>query len=127
MGASAALNVLPVNITRAAIEDSAILTGGENLTISADSEHSVFTTVKAGAAGGTAVSPAVGVAFINDYTISAIGESGNAIDVTGNVKISSSHRGTALTTVDASVAGEKVAVGAAVGVNIILDSNRDNN
>ncbi|MCK9231126.1 MAG: hypothetical protein M0P18_10660, partial [Syntrophales bacterium] len=123
VGASVALNVLPVNITRAEIEDTAILTGGNNLTLSASSDHAVLTTAKAGAAGGTAISPVVAVAYVEDATTARFGTlAGSALSLAGNVTVQASHTGAAHTTVDASVAGDKVAVGAAVGIAIIDSS-----
>ncbi|MFA5028798.1 MAG: hypothetical protein WC713_13085, partial [Candidatus Methylomirabilota bacterium] len=123
VGASIALNVLAVNVTRAEIEDTAVLTGGNDLTLTADSHHSVWTTVKAGAAGGTAVSPAVAVAYVENDTTARIGAlSGSTLHPTGNVTVQATHTDTAQTTADASAAGDKVGVGAAVGISIIVDA-----
>ena len=75
VGASIALNVIAVNNTRAEIEDTAILTGGHNLILTADSSHSVFTTVKAGAAGGGRGKPCGSGGFYNDNTTARVGGS----------------------------------------------------
>jgi hypothetical protein len=124
VGASIALNVLPVDVTRAEIEDTAVLTGGDDLTLVADSHHAVWTTAKAGAAGGTAVSPVVAVAYVENDTTARIGAESDAstLNLSGNVSVQARHSTTAQTTADASVAGEKVGVGAAVGISIIVDS-----
>ncbi|MBV1719790.1 MAG: hypothetical protein KMY51_07260 [Desulfomicrobium sp.] len=124
VGASIALNVLPVNVTRAEIENTALLTGGDDLTLVADSHHAVWTTAKAGAAGGTAVSPVVAVAYVDNDTTARIGSESHAstLTLTGGLTVQARHTATAQTTADASVASDKVGVGAAVGISIIVDA-----
>jgi hypothetical protein len=96
----------------------------DDLTLVADSHHAVWTTAKAGAAGGTAVSPVVAVAYVDNDTTARIGSESHAstLNLTGGLTVQAKHTATAQTTADASVASDKVGVGAAVGISIIADS-----
>ena len=123
VGASVALNVIPVNVTRAEIEDGAIISGGHDLSLSSVSGHSVTTYVEAGSAGGTAVSPAVAIDFVKNDTTARVGTlSGSTLAVSGDVSIEASHTGTVVMDANATAAGEKVAVGAVLGINVVVDS-----
>src|SRR4029077_11352945 len=81
IGASAAIQVLTDNVTRAAIENetggatfSCGLAGCGALTLSADSHHDVSTEDKAGSASGTvALAPSVSLAIVEDQTSAHLG------------------------------------------------------
>lgn len=76
VGASVAINPVLDNVTRAEIEDGAVISGGADVTIEAISSDTVTTVVKAGSAGSsTAVSPAVGITIVQHTTIARVGSS----------------------------------------------------
>ncbi|MHC5862008.1 beta strand repeat-containing protein, partial [Nostoc sp.] len=122
VGASIGLNLLLSNPVRAEIEDSVTLSGSGALTLNAKSDRIVTTTVEAGSSGGTAVSPAVAVAIINNDTTARLGAGTGTLNLSGDVNIKAEHTGAVLTSGDATAAGEKVAVGAIVAVNVSTDN-----
>jgi len=75
--------------------------------------------VKAGASGGKAIAPAVGIAVILPETKARIG-TGAAITANGNVLIEASYGASIDATGDADSAGSSVAVGAIIAINILL-------
>ena len=72
IGASVAINVA-TNSTRAEIEDGAVLSGANDLTLTATGKHAATTEAKGGAAGGTAVTPVVAIAVANNDTLARLG------------------------------------------------------
>ncbi|MGN6127474.1 MAG: beta strand repeat-containing protein, partial [Humibacter sp.] len=119
VGASVAINVLTDNVTRAEVEDGAVLTGGRNVTLSATSSDPVTNSVTAGSAGSSvAVSPAVGINIVSPVTIARLG-TGGALTATGAVQLTATHTGSASVTGDANAAGNGVAVGAIIALNIL--------
>ncbi|MDZ4169923.1 MAG: hypothetical protein U1E26_09770, partial [Coriobacteriia bacterium] len=120
VGASIALNVITPAETRAEVEDGATLTGGNNIEITAASGRRVWTSTMAGASGGNAVAPSVAIAIVLDKTTARLGRSATGLTATGNVKVASSHASQIDTVADGNAKSEGIAVGAAVGVNVIL-------
>jgi len=110
--------VLTDNIVRAAIEDGAHFTGGKNLTISAAFHHDVGTEDKAGTEGGVAISPSVSIAIVNDKTSAYLGTD-PLLTVTGDAIIQAKDETGSSTDSNASAAGNDVAIGAAVSINVI--------
>ena len=131
IGASVALNILTDGQTIAQVADGAGLTGGHDLDVYATSSRIVMSSVAAGSAGGTAVSPAVAVAYVNNTTTAALGTTtGAPLSLSGDATIQAMHTGTTEATGNADAASSGVAVGATVGVNIANDNtsaatNRD--
>ncbi len=103
------------------MDDGATLSGGGNLTVSAEATRTVTTTVQAGSSGGVAVSPAVAIAIVNNTTTARLG-TGNVDVIGGDASITATHAGTVTTTGDATAAGNSVAVGATVAVNVATDT-----
>ena len=123
IGASASINVLTGNITKASIEDAATFTcdvaGCGVLSITSDMRHDVSTEDKAGSAGGTlALSPAVSISIASDNTTAHLG-TGAALKFTGAATISADEEMTSSLKTDASAGGKNVAIGAAVAINLI--------
>ena len=119
VGASVAINVLDKGDTSATVANGATITGGTTFTVSAIATQKVTTTVKAGAKGGPAIAPAVGIAIVLPETIASIG-TGAAISASGNVTINASYTSEVKTSGDADAAGTSVAVGAIVAINVVL-------
>ncbi|MDZ4169925.1 MAG: hypothetical protein U1E26_09780 [Coriobacteriia bacterium] len=119
IGAAVATNVL-LSDTRAEIEDDAVITGGGDYAINAVSGHWVWTATEAGATGGTAISPSVAVAVVIDKTTARLGRSATGLSATGNVTVASKHSAQIDTVADGNAKSAGIAVGAAVGVNVIL-------
>ncbi|RUT07776.1 hypothetical protein DSM106972_020360 [Dulcicalothrix desertica PCC 7102] len=122
VGASIGMNLLLKNSVRAEIEDNVILSGGGSLTLDAKSERAVTTTVEAGSSGGVAVSPAVSIAIVNNDTTARLGAGAGTLDLSGNVSIKAERIGSVITEGNATAAGDKVAVGAIVAVNVVKDN-----
>lgn len=123
VGASIGLNLLLTNPVRAEVEDTVTLNGGGSLKIGANSTRLVRTNTSAGSASDSvAVSPAVAIAIVNNDTIAKLGAGAGNLNLTGSVNITASHSGSVITKGDADAAGEKVAVGAIVAVNVSKDN-----
>ncbi len=91
-GASYGLSVAD-HTTRAALENGALLTGVNNLTLTSTSVNDVTTRVKAGAAGGISIAAAVAHTIANEDTVAILG-TGTSLNVGGNLSMTSDHRGT---------------------------------
>ena len=123
VGASIGLNLLLSNPVRAEVEDTVTLNGGGSLKIGANSIRLVKTNTSAGSASDTvAVSPAVAIAIVNNDTIARLGAGAGTLNLTGSANILAAHSGSVITVGDADAAGEKVAVGAIVAVNVSKDN-----
>ena len=119
IGASAAIQVLDDNITRAAIEDNAVFSGGANLEISASARRDIETEDKAGSEGSTlALSPSVSIAIVNDKTSAYLG-SGALLTVSGDATIEAEEELSSSLDANAKAGGPDVAIGAAVAVNVV--------
>lgn len=120
IGASVAVNVA-TNESRAALEDAGQIHGAGNLTLSATGAHAMTTTAEAGAEGGIGLTPVVAVSVADNFTTARLG-TGAALTLGGALEISATHSGRTTTSAAAEVAGEKVAVGASVAVNVVSDA-----
>ena len=115
IGASVALNILDTNVTRAEVEDTAVLTGGGSVSLSATAGHTVGTTAEAGSAGGSvAISPSVAISIADNETTASIG-TGGVLDASGTVDVSATHSSSVTTLSDGSAAGG-VGVGNLLGI-----------
>ncbi|MDX2257029.1 MAG: hypothetical protein NW214_16060, partial [Pseudanabaenaceae cyanobacterium bins.39] len=121
VGASFALAV-ENNTSEAIIQDNVTLSQIGAVSLTANSDNSNENTVQAGAAGGTAVSPAVAMAIVANDTLATIGNAGTSgLLAIGSLEAKANHKGKAVTTADATAAGGKVAVGAALALNFVND------
>ena len=78
--------------TRAEIENGTALTGGDDVTVTAAAWREVDTKVEAGTAGGTAITPVVGLVILkDDKAMARIGTSATALTLTGNLKVAAAH------------------------------------
>ena len=122
VGPSIALNVVNNNITRAKIEDTAIVTNTHDVAVTAMADHLVRTKAEAGAAGDVAFSPSVAISIVDNETIGRLGTNTTTLDASGLVNVAADHTSVVETTADAAAAGSDVGVGAAVGVAVTDDT-----
>ncbi len=121
IGASVAINI-PDHTTRAAIEDSAVVTGVDDLTVSAISDHDVTTEATTAAAGGTAVAAVVALVIANDDTIAELG-TGSTLVTTGNVTLTADHTGSVQTKAKGDAEGTgSAAIGAGLALNTVNEN-----
>jgi hypothetical protein len=120
VGASIAINVLVPNHTTASIADGVTLSGGGDITLRVNLRQMVTTKTTGGAAGGTAVAPAVAVAIVVNETTARVG-TGTDLTMAGILTIDANQTLTVVTEGDADAAGDKVAVGATIAVNVVVD------
>jgi outer membrane protein OmpA-like peptidoglycan-associated protein len=97
-GASVAFNLID-NLTEAAVETGAAVTGGSTVKIAATGDHDVDTKATIGASGGTAITPVVAMAFVNNTT-RAVFDTGSNVSATKNID------GEATQDVDVTTAGK---------------------
>ena len=126
VGASLAFNILAESTTRAEIEDGASLTATSlgTVTLSASSTRTVSTTVEAGSEGGSvAVTPAVSLALdLQDHATARIGSGTGTLTGGGLLNVQAVHTADFTDTkADAGAAGDKVGVGAGVGIVVMSD------
>lgn len=117
VGASVGVNV-GANTTVAEVGDGAALTGGRDLSVTADSDHALTTTVTGGAAGAkVSITPVVAATIALDTTTARIGSGATALNPAGTLSISAQNKNVVTTTATGQAQGD-VAVGAALGASI---------
>jgi filamentous hemagglutinin family protein len=120
VGASVGVNVA-ANNTVAEVGDGAVLTGGRNLSVTADSDHMLTTAVTGGAAGAKiSITPVVAATIALDTTTARIGSGATALNPAENLSISAQNKNVVTTTATGQTQGD-VAVGAALGVSIAME------
>jgi filamentous hemagglutinin family protein len=119
VGAAVGVNVV-TNVSRASIADGADVNSARNVTLSASGDHTTLTTAAAGSAGRISVTPVVGVSVANNTTEALVG-SGGALNLTGDLALTATHRGSTETYANADAAGPKAAIGASIAVNVAND------
>ena len=120
IGASVALDVA-TNGAEAAISNTAGLTGAGNRTLNSVSDHTMTTTAKAGAAGGTATAAAFGLSIPGGLTDALLG-TGSALSI-GSLNLTANRTSAVATNVDGKAAGPGVSVGAVFGLTVANDSS----
>jgi len=129
IGGSYALNVAD-HSTRATIGEGATLANVNHLTLTSTAVNNVTTEAKAGASGGVAIAGAVAHTVANEDTVSIV-DTGSAIHVTGNVNLTSDHRGVHSTQATGdSNTGSTAMIGGAISlafvdVQTVATSNRN--
>ncbi|RRS02329.1 LEPR-XLL domain-containing protein, partial [Aquabacterium soli] len=128
IGASVAINVVD-EITRAAVENTASVTGAGGIAITADSKNAIVTKADGGAGsqGGNdtdvSIVPVAAVTVANLDTIAEVLGTGG-FSTTGALSITATHAGTATTTATGKSTGNDAAIGASVGVGVVTDTTR---
>lgn len=120
IGASVAINIL-ANRSVAEIEDTAVITGANDLTLAASATHSQTADAAAGSAGGVSITPALGLSIIGNDTTARLG-TGALQTITGTLDVSATQSSTTVTNASGEAAGSKAAIGAAVAVALVDDT-----
>ncbi|MFI5455223.1 MAG: beta strand repeat-containing protein [Isosphaerales bacterium] len=125
IGASVALNIAG-NTTLADLQDTAQLTGANNLTFTAGSTDTVATNAVSGSSGGSvSISPSVGITVVTNTTAAQVGAPDAANDplvVGGAFSATATHTGLASTpTGAASGAGTAVSAGVSIALAFVTD------
>ncbi|KKK89960.1 hypothetical protein LCGC14_2727870, partial [marine sediment metagenome] len=122
VGASVAVHVVD-HTTRAAVESGADIDGGfgfapASLALTATSDHGLITKGEGGAAGGTAI--AASVAFVLS-TVDTQAQLGTGVELVtaGAVSVNATHTSAVETTAKGDAEGSDVAIGAALGMNLL--------
>ena len=118
LGASVALNVI-TNESRSEVQNGGQISNANDVTLSAAGSHATTTTAEAGAAGGIALTPVAAIAVVDNSTTARLGT--GALTLAGTLSVGAAHAGTTTTSATADAAGDKVAVGASVAVNVVSD------
>jgi hypothetical protein len=112
VGAAVAINLLTPSVVRAEAEDTAglTLTSGTTITVTANGNRVVETSVTAGTKGDTAITPAVALVIDKDDSVTArLGTSGTSLSGSGAATITATHTGDfSKTKADATAAGSSV-------------------
>jgi hypothetical protein len=124
IGASVALDISNMTVT-AEIADNAVVSGANDVLLSADSVTGSKVTSTAGgeAKGGSGVGigGAVSIAVTNAETQALIG-SGSALTLGGDLSATATHKGAVATKADGAASGGSAAVGIALALNVVNDS-----
>src|SRR5262249_30672489 len=121
VGASVALNITDHD-TRARIEDSALLVGARDVSLTAKSDHDVITEATGGAAGGTAITPVVALAFAFHDTEATVGTQAGALSQTGSFVALAEHTGMIDTDAKGKAEGSDAAIGASLGFTYVEET-----
>ncbi|MEX0958002.1 MAG: LEPR-XLL domain-containing protein, partial [Burkholderiales bacterium] len=123
VGVSVGINIATNNDTRAVIEDGAVLTGGNDVTLSATGSHEVDTLATGGgkSTGDTGVGGALALTVADNVTEAVVG-SGAKLEIAGAFNAEAVHHGSSETTAKGEAEGGSTAVGAAIALAFVDDS-----
>lgn len=124
VGASVALNIVNQK-SHAAIEESAVVNGAQDLTLKAVGDHTVTTTAAGGAAGGSVtLTPVVAIALDYDNVDARIGiQNGGTLSATGAMSVSSTSTGNVKTDAKGNASGASdAAIGASLGLSVVNET-----
>ena len=119
VGASVVINISD-NQTMASVLDGATVSGGVDITLSANADHGMVSEAKGGAAGGTAVSAVVAISVTSNETVAKLG-AGGTLTNTGDLKVEAKQVASVDTKAEGDAEGESAAVGAAVAITVAND------
>ncbi|MEN6412388.1 MAG: hypothetical protein ABFC84_06420, partial [Veillonellales bacterium] len=119
VGASVAVNI-GINHVAAEIEDSALITGANDVSLAATGSHTLTTEAKAGSAGNISVTPVVALTIADNQASAKVG-SGDPLNITGDLTVKADNAGSSTTTAEGQADGEKAAVGIAIGLTVAVD------
>ena len=124
VGAVVALNILSWTETRAEVEDTAVLTGGQDVDVEALSRRQTETVVEMGASGkDTSVAPGVALVVLDgEDTTARLGTAATGLTATGTITVKAVHEGE-FSAEAKSVAAGSTAVGVSIALNIVLNWN----
>ncbi|MBI5616868.1 MAG: right-handed parallel beta-helix repeat-containing protein, partial [Gammaproteobacteria bacterium] len=120
VGASFALNIADAT-ARAVLESGARLTNAGALNVSATSNDTVTTTVKGGAAGGTAIAPAAAITINTMDTFAEINSAATGLSAQ-SVTVNAAHTGASTVSSEGAAQGDSLALGIAFGLNSVVDT-----
>jgi len=123
IGASVALNIVNQK-SHAGIEDAAVVTGTQDLTLKAVGDHTVTTDAQGGAAGGSVtLTPVVALTFDFDNVDARIGaKSGGTLSTTGAMNVSAVSTGNVKTDAKGNASGASdAAIGASLGLAVVKE------
>ena len=121
VGASVAINVAD-NDTHAELVNGATLIGATDLSLSAESTHTMNTEAKGGTTGGTSITPVVAVSIATYNTKAVLGTDDVTLTVDGALSADAKHTGAVNTLADGEAAGSTAAVGAAIAFTYAKDT-----
>jgi hypothetical protein len=121
VGAGIAMNIV-ANRSVADVADGGVVTGAQDLTLSASATHAAETTAEAGSSGGVSITPALALSLINNTTTARLGTlaAGTQV-VTGAVTVSAAQHSTITTEASGKAAGSNAAIGAALALALVDD------
>ena len=122
VGASVGVNVV-ANKTVAEVANLAVISGGANFGLNAQSAHSMGTDVTGGAAGaGIAVTPLVAVSIGDNTTIARLGDSATGLNLTGAYSSEANQSSEQTTVATGQTQGNDVSVGVSLALGIANDT-----
>ncbi|OGB31539.1 MAG: hypothetical protein A3I16_04050, partial [Burkholderiales bacterium RIFCSPLOWO2_02_FULL_66_35] len=122
VGASVGVNVV-ANKTVAEVADLAVISGGANFGLNAQSAHSMGTDVTGGAAGaGIAVTPLVAVSIGDNTTIARLGDNAAGLNLTGAYSSEANQSSEQTTVATGQTQGNDVSVGVSLALGIANDT-----
>ncbi|NBZ86771.1 LEPR-XLL domain-containing protein [Stagnihabitans tardus] len=117
VGLSFGLNLVQ-NDVLAAVADGVAISGGQNVSIKAESDIVSLTKAKAGSGGSVGISPSLALLVSGSTTEARLG-TGTALALTGGYEATARQSHDATLESDSSAKADKVAVGAAVALAIL--------
>ena len=116
IGLSVGLNIVN-DTTTAALEDSSVLTGAHNLSLTATTTDTMSTFAKNGAGGEVAVDADVAISLSTVTTSTTIGH-GSTLTATGSISANATQTAKVTTNAEGAAKGSDVGVGAALSLAI---------
>ena len=116
IGLSVALNIVN-DTTTAALDDSSVVTGAHNLSLTATSTDTMNTFAKNGAGGEVAVDADVAISLSTVTTSTTIGH-GDTLTATGSISANATQTAKVTTNAEGAAKGSDVGVGAALSLTI---------
>ena len=95
------------NRSLAQLQDTAQLTGAQDLTLQATGEFTMTTQTEAGSAGGVSITPSVAISLANNTTSATIGSSTTGLTLSGDLLVQADQTSSTTTTARAAARARK--------------------
>ena len=119
-GASVAIQVVE-NLNTAQIDDGALVSGAQDVSVNAESDHKVSTKAEAGVKAGVAKAPVVAATYHRNETLAQI-RSGDELQANGDITVASQNTGATSSDAKGSLHAQDRATNASFSFTIASDT-----
>ncbi len=107
--------------TDALIQNGAIISGADDITLSALSKNLMDATADGAAKGKTAVTPVIAISVANNTTNANLGTLGGTTSLTGDLSVTATHEGSVSTVAEGATESGETGVGISLALTVATD------